>query len=108
MASKPHREIRLARTTSRKFKGRCEDCGKSICSCKAYQYVDENNAAISNSAPYLCRSCYERRYNVKLPTEIDAYKEKLLNFLARYAAILNDEEKADFVYRVMRVIENTD
>ena len=85
MSSKPHRTTRTARTRSRKFSGRCESCGKPLCSCRAYQYTDESNGAITANAPYLCRDCYETRYGVKIPTEVDAYKARLLGVLGRYA-----------------------
>lgn len=85
MSSKPHRTTRTARTRSRKFSGRCESCGKPLCSCRAYQYTDESNGAITANAPYLCRDCYETRYGVKIPTEVDAYKARLLGVLVRYA-----------------------
>ena len=63
MPCNPHRMTRTARTRSRKFSGRCESCGKPLCSCRAYQYTDENNGAITANAPYLCRDCYETRYS---------------------------------------------
>lgn len=66
MPCNPHRMTRTARTRSRKFSGRCESCGKPLCSCRAYQYTDENNGAITANAPYLCRDCYETRYGVKI------------------------------------------
>lgn len=47
MPCNPHRMTRTARTRSRKFSGRCESCGKPLCSCRAYQYTDENNGAIT-------------------------------------------------------------
>lgn len=71
VANKPHRMTRTARTRSRKFSGHCESCGKPLCSCRAYQYTDESNGAITANAPYLCRACYETRYGVKMPTEVD-------------------------------------
>lgn len=78
MSNKPHRVTRTARTRSRKFSGHCESCGKPLCSCRAYQYTDESNGAITANAPFLCRECYETRYGVKIPTEVDAYKARLL------------------------------
>ena len=54
---KVHREIRTSKTRIRKFNGYCEECKKEICSCKAYQFIDGNNEAITNNSPYLCKQC---------------------------------------------------
>ena len=108
MANKPHRMTRTARTRSRKFAGRCEAGGKPLCSCRAYQYTDESNGAITANAPFLCRECYETRYGVKIPTEVDAYKARLLGALGRYSERATDASARDLVFRVMRLIENTD
>lgn len=108
MPNNPHRAIRAARSRPRKFAGHCEACGKPLCSCRAYQYTDESNAAITNSAPYLCRDCYEQKYGVRIPTEVDAYKRRLLSVLSRYADQVGDGPESDFAFRVMRLIESTD
>ena len=108
MSSKPHRTTRTARTRSRKFSGRWESCGKPLCSCRAYQYTDESNGAITANAPYLCRDCYETRYGVKIPTEVDAYQDRLLGVLVRYADSVAGAPARDLALRVMRLIENTD
>ena len=108
MSSKPHRMTRTARTRSRMFSGRCESCGKPLCSCRAYQYTDESNGAIAANAPYLCRDCYETRYGVRIPTEVDAYKARLLGVLGRYADSVEGAPARDLALRVMRLIENTD
>lgn len=108
VANKPHRMTRTARTRSRKFSGHCESCGKPLCSCRAYQYTDESNGAITANAPYLCRDCYETRYGVKIPTEVDAYKARLLGVLGRYADSVEGAPARDLALRVMRLIENTD
>ena len=107
MSVKPHRATRTARTRSRKFSGRCEACGKPLCSCRAYQYTDESNGAITASAPFLCRNCYEQKYGVRIPTEVDAYKSRLLHTLGRYVGHVGGSE-SDLVIRVMRLIESTD
>lgn len=107
MSVKPYRATRTARTRSRKFSGRCEACGKPLCSCRAYQYTDESNGAITASAPFLCRDCYEQKYGVRIPTEVDAYKSRLLHTLGRYADHVGGSE-SDLVIRVMRLIESTD
>jgi hypothetical protein len=78
---KPHRQVRICKTKPRKFNGYCDECGKSICSCKAYSYVDESNAAISNSSPVLCKECYEKKYNVHIDTEVERFKKNLINSL---------------------------
>lgn len=80
---KPHRAVRTCKTKPRKFNGHCEECGKSICSCKSYSYVDESNAAISNSSPILCKECYEKKYNVHIDTEVERFKKNLINSLHR-------------------------
>lgn len=107
MDYKPHRNIRAAHIRHRKFSGQCDACGKPLCSCKAYQYTDENSEAISASAPFLCHDCYEKQYGEKIPTEIDAFKSRLLDVLWHYAEQV-DDSSCDFVYRVIRLIENTD
>lgn len=108
MAIQPHRATRAARTRPRKFAGRCEACGKPLCSCRAYQYTDESNGAITASAPFLCRECYEKRYGVKIPTEVDAYKARLLGVLGRYADHVADVSEREFAFRVMRLIDSTE
>lgn len=60
------------------------------------------------NAPYLCRDCYETRYGVKIPTEVDAYKARLLGVLGRYADSVEGAPARDLALRVMRLIENTD
>ena len=108
MSIKPHRATRTARTRSRKFSGHCEACGKPLCICRAYQYTDESNGAITASAPFLCRSCYELRYGVKMPTETERYKARLLEKLGRYADAFPDEMGRDLISRIMRLIDSTD
>ena len=107
MAIKPHRAIRTAHTRSRKFSGRCEACRKSLCICQAYQYPDESNGAIPASAPFLCRSCYEQRYSVKIPTETEQYKARLLDKLSNYLDAFPDGKERDLLSRVMRLIDST-
>lgn len=107
MPYKSHRATRSIRTRSRKFSGHCESCGKPLCSCRAYQYTDESNGAITMNAPYLCRDCYEKQYGVKIPTDVEAYKGRLLCKLSRYADHFDGPEH-DLFARIMRVIENTD
>ena len=69
--------------------------------------TDESNGAITASAPFLCRDCYEQKYGVRIPTEVDAYKSRLLHTLGRYTDHVGGSE-SDLVIRVMRLIESTD
>lgn len=106
MAIKSHRATRTARTRSRKFSGHCEACGKPLCSCRVYQYTDESNGAITASAPFLCRSCYEQHYGVKIPTETEQYKARLLDKLGGYLDAFPDERERDLLFRIMRLIDS--
>ena len=74
--AKTHRSFRTCKSRVRKYNGKCEECGKSVCSCSIYQYVDESNAAISNNSLYLC---YSKNYNVKIMSPIENYKKRLIN-----------------------------
>lgn len=65
----------------RKFLGHCEKCKKSLCEEHAYFYVDGNNSAITNSSPYLCKTCYEEKYNETIKSDIDSFKSRLINDL---------------------------
>ena len=78
-----HTTERRSKTKSRKFTGYCEECNKSICSCKAYSYVDESNASITNNSPYLCKDCYEKKYNVHIADETEAFRNELIETLQR-------------------------
>ncbi len=80
---KVHREIRTSKTRIRKFNGYCEECKKEICSCKAYQFIDGNNEAITNNSPYLCKQCYEKKYNVHIKDDVEAFKSRLVETLQR-------------------------
>lgn len=84
----------------RKFKGYCEECKKEICSCKAYQYTDESNAAITNNSPYLCKSCYEKKYNVHISTDVERFKNSLIDTLQR----IQHDNKVDTI-RIDRLVE---
>lgn len=63
---------------SKKFLGYCEECKKSLCEEHAYFRVDGNNEAITNNAPYLCRNCYENKYNEKIESDIDIFRKNLI------------------------------
>lgn len=65
----------------RKFLEHCEKCKKSLCEEHAYSYVDGNNIAITNNSPYLCKNCYEEKYNEKIKSDIECFKSKLVNDL---------------------------
>jgi uncharacterized membrane protein YvbJ len=41
----------------------CHNCGLVFCGKHSYQYVDENNRAITQHSPILCGDCYYARYN---------------------------------------------
>lgn len=81
---KSHRQIRSCKSKPRKFGGKCEHCGKPICSCKAYQYADDSNAAISNSAPWLCGECYEKKYGLKLKSDVEIFRSRLIDKVLAY------------------------
>jgi len=109
MALQPHRAQRRSLSRSRKFSGKCEGCGKSICSCKAYQYVDGNNAAITNNSPYLCKECYEARYNVKIPGEADTYRNNLVAWLQRMREAPGlSPAKVEAMDMLVRVVQQKD
>ena len=65
----------------RKFNGYCEKCKKSLCPEHTFFYVDGNNGAITNNAPFLCKTCYERTYNKKILSEVDCFKKILIDNL---------------------------
>lgn len=90
----------------RKFNGYCEECQKEICSCKAYQNTDGNNAAITNNSPYLCKSCYEKKYNVHIPTDVERFKNRLIDTLQQ----IQYDYKVDTIRidRLIEYIKNTD
>lgn len=67
--------------TNRKFLGYCEICKKSLCPEHSYCYTDGNNIAITNSSPYLCKECYEKKYNEKIKDEVAIFKENLIKGL---------------------------
>lgn len=68
---------------SRKFNGYCEQCKKSLCPEHTYSYVDGNNEAITYNAPYLCKDCYEEKYHTKIMTDVEMYRNNLINTLLR-------------------------
>lgn len=102
---KPHREIRTAKTKPRRFAGKCEHCGKPICICKAYKYLDENNAAISNSSPWLCADCYEKEYGVRIKSDVEKYKDKLISRAIYYAEMGYGFNNVDDVVRFIRAVD---
>lgn len=75
----------------KKFLGYCEICKKSLCEEHAYFYVDGNNIAITNNSPYLCKTCYEKRYNEKIESEVEIFKNRLINSLLNLKIINNIE-----------------
>ena len=103
---KAHREIRTSKTRVRKFNGYCEECKKEICSCKAYQYVDESNATITNNSPYLCKQCYEKRYNVHIKDDVERFKSRLVDTLQQIQ--YNNNLDTIRIDKLVEYIKNTD
>lgn len=103
---KVHREIRTSKARPRKFNGYCEECKKEICSCKAYQYVDESNAAITNNSPYLCKNCYEKKYNVHIKNDVERFKTRLVDTLQRVKT--NTDVETLRIDNIIKFIMNTD
>jgi len=103
---KAHREIRTSKTRVRKFNGYCEECKKGICSCKAYQYVDESNAAITNNSLYLCKQCYEKRYNVHIKDDVERFKSRLVDTLQQIQ--YNNNLDTIRIDKLVEYIKNTD
>lgn len=85
-------KVRKIKIRTRKYSGHCEGCNAALCACKVYQYVDENNEAITNSSPYLCAKCYEKRYGVHIPTDVGRYRDSLINHLERLTKAANSPE----------------
>ena len=50
-------------TKSRKYNGKCEGCGQPKALNEVFCYVDDVNPAINYNSPYLCKECYEKRYD---------------------------------------------
>lgn len=103
---KAHRAIRTSKTRVRKFNGYCEECKKEICSCKAYQYVDESNAAITNNSLYLCKQCYEKRYNVHIKDDVERFKSRLVDTLQQIQ--YNNNLDTIRIDKLVEYIKNTD
>ena len=103
---KVHREIRTSKTRVRKFNGYCEECKKEICSCKAYQYVDESNATITNNSLYLCKQCYEKKYNVHIKDDVERFKSRLVDTLERVQSTSKVETLR--IDNIIQFIINTD
>ena len=54
---------------------------KSLWEEHAHFYTDGNNEAITNNSPYLCKSCYENKYHVKLKNDVQRFRENLIDKL---------------------------
>ena len=65
----------------KKFLGKCEKCKRSICEEHEYLYLDGNNRAITNNSPYLCKECYESEYNEKIKSDVEKFKDNIINNL---------------------------
>lgn len=68
----------------KKFLGYCENCRKSLCEEHAYFLVDGNNEAITDNSPYLCDNCYQTEYGVKIESDVERFRKKLIKSLLRY------------------------
>jgi len=44
-------------------------------------FVDGNNGAITNHSPYVCKECYEVKYNKKIKSDVEIFKNYLINKL---------------------------
>ena len=83
MTSASHRSTRTVKSKPRKFNGKCENCGKTLCPEHAYCYVDDTNAAMNNNSPYLCAGCYEVKHGVHIKTDVEKYQDSLIRRLER-------------------------
>lgn len=88
----------------KKFLGYCENCKKSLCEEHAYFFVDGNNATITNNSPYLCSCCYETIYGVKIESDIQRFKKKLIKSLLRVKETNNLETIK--INNLIKYIEN--
>lgn len=52
---------------SRKYNGKCEECGTPKPLSEVYCYIDDVNPAINYSTPYLCKECYVKKHGRKQP-----------------------------------------
>lgn len=77
----------------RKHNNKCENCGKICCSEHLYKYTDDTNASINYNSPYLCKKCYEKKYNLKMKTEREII---LKTILEDYYWIKNNIEDFNF------------
>lgn len=62
----------------------CKNCKKSLCPEHAYSYIDGNNISITKNAPTLCKKCYEEKYNEKIMTEAENFKNSLITTLLKF------------------------
>ncbi|MEG6615366.1 hypothetical protein V6C27_02835 [Peptococcaceae bacterium 1198_IL3148] len=102
---KPHRQLRAVKSKPRKFNGKCERCGRPICSCKAYRYFDDTNAAISNSSPWLCADCYQEKYGVKIKSDVEVYKSNLVSKAISYTKMGYAFNGVDDVIKFIRAVK---
>jgi len=101
--------IMYAKSKSRKFDGKCilgkcEYCGKEIKSCNAYQHVDGNNISITNNSPYLCKDCFEKRYNEHIKTEVEVFKDKLFRQFRYLKSETKDENEKNLIDKLVKII----
>jgi len=67
----------------KKFNGYCENCKRSLCEEHSYSWVDGNNEAITNNSPYLCKECYEVKYDEKIKSDKEIFKDMIVNNLRK-------------------------
>ena len=89
----------------------CEKCKKSLCSEHAYSYVDGNNISITKNAPTLCKECYENKYNEKIITDVERFKNNIISTLSRIRYEQNIEtiridKLIDYINSNYQIIDN--
>lgn len=79
---KSHRAIRSVKTKTAPINHKCQDCGKSLCPEHAYFRPDDANQAINNNSGVWCRECYQKRFNRRIKTDTEIYREKLIRMFS--------------------------
>lgn len=75
---KSHRVIRTVKTKSAQINHRCQECGKNLCPEHAYFQPDDANQAINNNSGVWCSVCYEKRFNRRIKSDAETYKDKMI------------------------------
>ncbi len=84
------------------FRGRCEGCGATLCAHHAYRYADDANGAISNSAPWLCATCYEKATGKHVKNDVEHFKDRLMAVVRKCAASGVELGRVDVLEKVIR------